>query len=73
MLSLMAKSQPVDVMQGFGMGGNDYLRKLFSLDELVVRLRELPRRAPTAPALPAAVPLCRYVFVPQRQELWLGG
>ena len=72
-LFLTAKSQPADVVRGFEVGGNDYLRKPFSLDELVVRVRELLRRATLVPALPAAVPLGRYVFVPHRQELWLDG
>lgn len=72
-LFLTAKSQPADVVRGFEVGGNDYLRKPFSLDELVVRVRELLRRAVPQPDLPAAVPLGRYVFLPQRQELWLDG
>jgi DNA-binding response OmpR family regulator len=72
-LFLTAKSQPADVVRGFEVGGNDYLRKPFSLDELVVRLRELLRRIVVKPELPAAVPLGRFVFMPQRQELWLDG
>lgn len=60
-LSLTAKSQPADVVQGFRVGGNDYLRKPFSLEELAVRLRELLRRSSPTPALPVVV------------ELWLEG
>lgn len=70
-LFLTAKSQPADVVQGFGVGGNDYLRKPFSLEELAVRLRELLRRVPTAPVQPANIALGRYNFIPHKQELWL--
>jgi DNA-binding response OmpR family regulator len=38
---LTAKSQTADVVKGFELGGNDYLKKPFSMDELIVRIKSL--------------------------------
>lgn len=38
---LTAKSQTSDVLEGFSVGGNDYLKKPFSMEELIVRVHNL--------------------------------
>jgi DNA-binding response OmpR family regulator len=38
---LTAKTQTEDVVKGFSLGGNDYIRKPFSMEELIVRLQHL--------------------------------
>jgi DNA-binding response OmpR family regulator len=38
---LTAKSQTSDVVEGFSVGGNDYLKKPFSMEELIVRIHNL--------------------------------
>lgn len=38
---LTSKSLPKDVVTGFESGGNDYLKKPFSIEELVVRIKAL--------------------------------
>ena len=38
---LTAKSQTRDVLDGFEHGGNDYLKKPFSMEELIVRIQSL--------------------------------
>lgn len=41
---LTAKSQTKDVVEGFTLGGNDYLKKPFSMEELIVRINNLLNR-----------------------------
>jgi len=38
---LTARSQTKDVVMGFELGGNDYLKKPFSVEELIVRIKAL--------------------------------
>lgn len=47
-LFLTARSTVEDVVKGFNLGGNDYLRKPFSIQELIVRLRSLVNRMDSA-------------------------
>ena len=42
---LTAKSQTKDVVEGFSIGGNDYLKKPFSMEELIVRINALLDRS----------------------------
>jgi len=73
-LFLTARSAPADVVRGFEAGGNDYLKKPFSLDELLLRVRELLRRqAPTPTPATEVIGLGQFEFRPLRQELWLAG
>jgi DNA-binding response OmpR family regulator len=49
---LSAKSLTEDVIAGFKAGGDDYLKKPFSLEELLVRIQALLRRSnPNSPEL----------------------
>jgi len=74
---LTARSQTADVVKGFELGGNDYLKKPFSLDELIVRInallkrRQLPRPAEQTP--PSLLAIGRYQFDPPKQKLILDG
>lgn len=73
---LTARSQTTDVVRGFELGGNDYLKKPFSLDELIVRINALLRR-PVGPKQPPGTPnwlgIGRYQFDPPKQKLLLDG
>ena len=44
---LSAKSQTEDIVLGFELGGNDYLKKPFSMEELIVRINNLMRFKPS--------------------------
>ena len=47
-LFLTAKTEEADVIQGLGLGGDDYLTKPFSVDELLARVRANLRRSSMA-------------------------
>ena len=49
-LYLTAKSQAKDVLEGFDAGGNDYVRKPFSMEELLVRMQNLVNLRSGGPA-----------------------
>lgn len=70
---LTAKTQPNDIVKGFSSGGTDYLKKPFSMEELIVRIENQLklRKKETSPlqALPEEVALKQYTFYPGRYEL----
>lgn len=66
-LFMTARSQDKDVVEGYESGGNDYLRKPFSLEELLLRVKELLRRSQYQNA--EALTVGNYHFFPHRQEL----
>jgi DNA-binding response OmpR family regulator len=70
---LTAKSQTADVVKGFELGGNDYLKKPFSMDELIVRITALLKRFGDNPGTremeEGAVSIGQYVFNYTKQTL----
>lgn len=44
---LTAKNQPDDILEGFRTGGDDYITKPFSMEELLYRIEAILRRANT--------------------------
>lgn len=67
-LFLTAKSQTSDVVEGFKVGGNDYLKKPFSMKELIVRIENLIQRQKKN-SIMEVFSIGDYTFDPQRQTL----
>lgn len=65
---LTAKSQTNDVLEGFNHGGNDYLKKPFSMEELIVRIKSLLNRIDLKPNL-ESIKIGIYTFDYTKQTL----
>ncbi|NDV77753.1 response regulator transcription factor [Dysgonomonas sp. 511] len=68
-LFLSAKSKTDDVVQGFEIGGNDYLKKPFGMEELIVRIKALLNRVNTEKPKNKIYEIGAYTFDPLMQKL----
>jgi DNA-binding response OmpR family regulator len=68
-----AKTQTEDLVKGFDVGGNDYIRKPFSMEELIVRVNNLLRwtKKDNHPVQDTIL-LGKFAFTPNRYELKRG-
>ena len=69
-LFLTAKTETIDLVAGYESGGNDYLKKPFSLEELFLRIDQLLKRTIQQNELKlTAIPIGNYHFSHHKQEL----
>ncbi len=70
-LFLTSKTMPQDVVEGFESGGNDYLRKPFAMQELVIRIKVLVSagRLLKKETTPSKVSIGQYQFDAVKQQL----
>jgi two-component system, OmpR family, response regulator VicR len=66
---LTAKSEVNDVVNGFKIGGNDYIRKPFSLEELIVRIENVIKKPVVQEGEQEEAPMGMYTFNKKRQTL----
>jgi DNA-binding response OmpR family regulator len=66
---LSAKSQTSDVVSGFKSGANDYIRKPFSIEELIVRIENVMKNKTAGHEETEEVEIGKYQFNSKRQTL----
>src|SRR5215213_5648610 len=66
---LSAKSQTSDVVNGFRVGANDYIRKPFSIEELIVRIEHVLKDKTAPQDTAEEVKIGQYAFNSKRQTL----
>jgi DNA-binding response OmpR family regulator len=66
---LSAKSQTSDVVNGFKLGANDYIRKPFSIEELIVRIENVLKTKTEVQGEQEEVSFGQYTFNIKRQTL----
>ncbi|MBE9516912.1 MAG: response regulator transcription factor [Bacteroidetes bacterium] len=70
---LTAKTETADLVRGFEAGGTDYIRKPFSMEEVMVRIENQlslgQGTAPNSGSLREEIPLGKYTYHPSRYEL----
>ena len=66
---LTAKSQTKDVLEGFQHGGNDYLKKPFSMEELIVRVHSLLDRVNLKKSFDKII-IGNFIFNYEKQKLY---
>ncbi|MEP6699904.1 MAG: response regulator transcription factor [Bacteroidota bacterium] len=71
---LTAKTQTEDVVKGFSLGGNDYVRKPFSMEELIVRIQNLlgNKQEGSQKITGGTATMGKYIFQLNRQLLSIG-
>jgi DNA-binding response OmpR family regulator len=69
-LFLTARVLTEDVLKGFEIGGNDYLKKPFSIEELIFRIKELVKRNNIS-NISNIYQIGRYVFNYTKMEIYL--